>query len=217
MTARPSLLLATLTLLVACDVQQPLGPEPSAKAQHSRGLFRIESPMFPFYSRTEPPSSVGGFAYHTDEWAAIVFYRDPSCVAAGFNLFDFFDVPGAFFCAETVGGFSLHVEPLGMTPPKVSELHGSAVPIWFVPWASAFQLAVQNERLTMAELQAMPGLTKGVATHFREHLTSIENHPRPMINLTARGYIEGGGSFRYDVNWPGLTVADVKNVRIVIE
>jgi hypothetical protein len=38
-----------------------------------------------------------------------------------------------------------------------------------------------------------------------------------MINITARGFIEGGGSFRYNVNWPRLTVADVKNVVIVIE
>lgn len=221
---RLALLFALPLFLAGCDSQSPSMTAPTDDAAAVRGgptgelkgLFRIESPMFPFYARAEPPSSVDGFAYHTDEWAAIVFYRDPDCVPAEFNLFDFYAIPGAFFCAPAVDGFSLHVEPLGMTPPKVSQLHGDAVPIWFVPWNEAFQAAVANEVLTMAQLAAMPGLVKGVATTFREHLTSVENHPSPMINITARGYIEGGGSFRYGVNWPGLTVEDVKHVSIVI-
>ena len=66
----------------------------------------------------------------------------------------------------------------------------------------------------------MTGLVKGVATQFREILSSIENHPEPKINIAARGYIlteSGGGSFSYSVNWPGLTVGDVRNVNITIE
>jgi hypothetical protein len=72
----------------------------------------------------------------------------------------------------------------------------------------------------MSELEDMEGLVKGVATQFREILNSIDNHPVPKINITARGYIlpeSGGGSFAYNVNWPGLTVDDVKNVVITIE
>jgi len=222
MLARRSLLLSLPILLAACEVQRPLQPETtldassasSSKADNSNGLFRIESPMFPFYSRTEPPASVGGYGYRTDEWAAVVFYRDPACVPDAFNLFAFYDVPGAFGCATTVEGFALHVEPFGMTPPKISQLSGGAVPIWFVPWTGAFAQAVQSGELTMAQLETMPGLVKGIATSFREHLTSVENHPRPMININARGYLIGGGSFRYTINWSGLTVADVKNVKI---
>ena len=41
--------------------------------------------------------------------------------------------------------------------------------------------------------------------------------PEPMINITARGSIAGGGSFRYNVNWSGLTAAEVKNVKIEID
>ncbi len=219
MLTRRSLLFALPLLLVACDAQRPLAPDATVllntKATHSQGLFRIESPMFPFYSRTELAHG-GGFGYHTDQWAAIVFYRDPNCVPSDFNLFEFYDVPGAFFCQSLVDGFSLHVEPLGMTPPKVSQLNGSAVPIWFVPWDAPIQLAIQNEELTRAQLEAMPGLVKGVATHYREVLTTTESHPRPMINITARGQIAGGGSFRYNVNWSGVTTADVKNVKIEI-
>jgi hypothetical protein len=224
MFSRRAPLLTLPLLLAACDAQAPSVTESvvgTSLAQGplagiSQGLFRIESPMFPFYSRTEPIASVGGFGYRTDDWAAVVFYRDPDCVPPGFDLFQFYDVPGAFGCAPTVDGFALHVEPIGVTPPKVSQLNGDAVPIWFVPW-TAFQAAIADEVLTMAELEAMSGLVKGVATQFREHLTSIENHPAPMINITARGYIEGGGSFRYNVSWSGLTVADVKHVSIAIE
>lgn len=56
----------------------------------------------------------------SDTPPAIVFYRDPDCVPAGFNLFAVYDVPGAFFCVPTVDGFALHVEPVGVTPPQVS-------------------------------------------------------------------------------------------------
>lgn len=149
--------------------------------------------------------------------SSLVFYRNPTCVPNGFNLFDFYDIPGAFVSAPTVDGFSLHTEPMGMTPPKISQLNGDEVPIWFVPWASQFQDAVSSGVLTMAQLEAMDGLVKGIATNYKEHLTSVENHPKPTINITARGCIIGGGSFRYDVNWSGLTVADVKNVKIVID
>jgi hypothetical protein len=219
-------LLALSMLLAACETA-PLEPvsEPSLsmgradRSANSQGLFRLDGSQVPFYTRTEPPAAVGGFAYRTDEWAAIVFYREPACVPDGFNLFDFFDIPGAFFCAPTTQGHALHVEPLGITPPKILNLSGDAVPIWFVPWTGAFQEAVAAGTLTMPQLSTMPGLVKGVARQYQEVLTTIENHPSPKINITARGYLlpeSGGGSFRYNVNWTGLTVASVQNVRIVI-
>lgn len=221
MWKRLSLLLALpLLLLAACDAAPPLAPGSDALLNQGQGLFRIESPMFPFYSRTELATG-GGFGYRTDEWAAIVFYRDPGCIPSDFNLFEFYDIPGAFGCTPvTVDGFGLFTEPLGQTPPKLSNLNGDAVPIWFVPWDVPFQQAVEDEVLTMAQLEAMPGLVKGVATQFREIVQTIENHPSPKINLTARGYIlpeSGGGSFRYNVNWSGLTVGDVKNVKIRLQ
>jgi len=39
----------------------------------------LDGSKVPYYTRTEPPAEAGGFACHTDEWAAIVFYRDPAC------------------------------------------------------------------------------------------------------------------------------------------
>ncbi|HVF38750.1 MAG TPA: hypothetical protein VM939_02545 [Gemmatimonadaceae bacterium] len=221
-----SLLLPLSVLLGACDAQAPIAPTSDTHSDRlsikTGGLFRIESPMFPFYARAEPPADVGGFGYHTDDWAAIVFYRAPSCVPGDFNLFQFidFDFGRVFSCPTTVDGFALHVEGQGVTPPKMSNLNGNAVPIWFIPWDTEFQQAVANGSLTTTQLEAMNGLVKGVATQFREVLNSIENHPVPKINITARGYIlpeSGGGSFSYNVNWPGLTVDDVKNVNIVIK
>jgi hypothetical protein len=214
--------LLALTLVLAACEGAPLAPDLDSRPQadgiaNSQRLYRLDASGMPFYSRTEPPASAGGYAYHTDEWAAVVFYRDPACVPAGFNLFDFIDIPGAFFCATTIEGHALHIEPLGITPPKMSTIQGDAVPIWFVPWSGAFEQAVEAGMLTMAELSAMPGLIKGVATQFHELLTSIENHPSPKINITARGEILGGGSFRYNVNYTGLTVESVQNVKIVIE
>jgi hypothetical protein len=216
------LLLPLSLLLGACESPVPLvSPEDAPMLAKSGGLYRVESPMFPFYTRTEPPADVGGFGYHTDQWAAIVFYRDPACVPTGFNLFEFYDFNfgDVFSCAPTIDGFSLHVEPMGVTPPRMSNLSGKAVPIWFVPWSAAFQQAVANGSLTVVQLEGMAGLVKGVATQFQEILSTVESHPAPKINLTARGYIlpgSGGGSFSYNVNWPGLTVNDVKNVTIRI-
>jgi hypothetical protein len=212
-------------VLAACEAA-PLTPdlEPqfsqANKAANSQGLFRLDGSQVPFYARAEPPSESGGFAYRTDEWAAVVFYRQPACVPQSFNLFEFYDIPGAFACTPTTEGHALHIEPLGMTPPKESHLSGNAVPIWFVPWHGAFEQAVDAGVLTVAQLSAMPGLRKGVATHYQENLATIANHPAPKINVIARGYIlpeSGGGAFRYNVNWPGLTVATVRNVQIVIE
>ena len=220
-------LLALALLVAACDGHRSVAPESPAvmeKADNpadARSLFRVESPMFPFYARAEPPADVGGFAYHDDDWAAIVFYRDPSCVPADFNLFQFYDFNfgSVFGCTSLVDGFSLHVEPDGLTPPKVSNLTGRAVAIWFVPWNEEFQEAVDAEALTVGQLENMDGLVKGVATHFRETLGSVEFHPQPKINLSASGEIlpeSGGGTFHYAVSWAGLTVDDVRNVKIEI-
>jgi hypothetical protein len=139
-----SLLLPLSLLVGACDSPSAVAPSSEAESpllSKSGGLYRVESPMFPFYTRTETPSEVGGFGYRTDDWAAIVFYRDPSCVPADFNLFQFydFDFGRVFSCPPTIDGFSLHVESQGVTPPKTSNLTGNAVPIWFVPWDTEFQ------------------------------------------------------------------------------
>lgn len=53
----------------------------------------------PFYARIEATP------IKTHTWAAIPFYRDPTCVLDNINLLSFFDIPGALSCALTVEGF----------------------------------------------------------------------------------------------------------------
>jgi hypothetical protein len=210
MSMRRQLLAASL-LLVACEAA-PLMPdlEPQFsldnKAANSAGLFRVVDSQFPFYARAEPPSETGGFAYRTDEWAAVVFYRQPACVPQSFNLFEFYDIPGAFACTPTTEGHALHIEPLGMTPPKESHLSGNAVPIWFVPWHGAFEQAVDAGVLTVAQLSAMPGLRKGVATHYQENLATVANRRRARPEgppaCSGGGCCPPGRWRRPRVSWP---------------
>ena len=63
-----------------------------------------EDPGPPFYARID---DVAHFVFHDGEWAAILFYRDPSCIPANFNLLQFFDPPAAFGCAPITQGYSL--------------------------------------------------------------------------------------------------------------
>ena len=67
--------------------------EPFAGTAAGQTLLRFpgDSPGVPAYARLEIP-----FAVHTDDWAAIIFYRLPSCIPAGpissaciFNTSDF--------------------------------------------------------------------------------------------------------------------------------
>ena len=65
-------------------------------------------PGYPFYARISHWD-----IYHTEEWAAIAFYRDPACASADFNLLDFFQIPAAFGCPLTVDGLKF-----GRTAPR---------------------------------------------------------------------------------------------------
>lgn len=154
--------------------------------------------------------------FHTDEWLAIPFYRDPACVPADFNLLDHFDFPGpngpgALGCPLVVHG-SLLIEPdapLG-TFPQQAILEGDAVPVWFVSWP-AFEAAAADGVVTFAELQALAPL-KGTASRFHEVL-----FPRPgghRITIEAAGALEDGRAFRFGVvSHEGVT----KSIRVELE
>ena len=52
--------------------------------------------------------------YADDERVAFIFYRPPDCVPETFDLFVFFDIPGAFFCTPlTVEGFVIYKDNIG--------------------------------------------------------------------------------------------------------
>ncbi|MGE5357732.1 MAG: hypothetical protein ACM3NQ_01855, partial [Bacteroidales bacterium] len=118
-----------------------------------RFLVPQEDPGGPFYARIE-----FGLVHHTDDWAAIAFYRDTACVPATFNLLRFFDpnVPRAFDCPLTVHGFVVYEEALPGAAPIQAKLQGndSGVTVVFVPW-DALQAAIVDNKLSMDELMAM--------------------------------------------------------------
>jgi hypothetical protein len=159
-----------------------------------------DSPGLPAYARVERP-----FAFHTDQWAAIVFYRVPECVPANFNLLDFVDIPGAFACPLTVSGFEIWENgPAFDGAPRQVVNSGLAVPVWIVPWP-ALQSALADDVLTITELTALNPL-KGIATTFHELL-----HPFgppgtsggakvPHLTISASGRLPDGRSFQCEFN-----------------
>jgi hypothetical protein len=175
-----------------------------------------ENPGPPFYARisdSPPHFFVDG------EWAAIYFYRNPSCVPAGFNLLLFFDIPGAFACQLEVHGFDLwEVEPFS-GPPKTEISSGNgAVPVWFVP-IDVLNQAAQDGELTIDELAGLEGLLVGTADRFNEthHPSPLPpelgggGHPNPRLVMNAHGRLEDGRRFSLHINW---RVGETRLVRI---
>ena len=175
------------------------------------GLARTEwpsqdDPGMPFYARVEllPP-----YIFNDGEWAAVVFYRDPACVPADFNLISVFDVPRAFGCPHTVHGFSLwNGEPFNGAP-KIIEISGSgAVPIWFVPWEAVRDRARPDGSLTVADLQQIEGRLVGHADQYAETLHPHADpafggggHPNPKMIVDAQGQLEDGRPFMLHITW----------------
>lgn len=178
------------------------------------GLVRTEwpsaeDPGVPFYARVEP---LPPHAIDDGAWTAIVFYRDPDCVPADFNLLDQFDAPRAFGCQLTVEGASLwHGQPL-VGAPKIATSSGTgAVPIWFVP-ADAFRDATQDGGLTIADLAGLEDLMVGHASQFNETLHPHPlppelgggGHSNPKLIISAHGQLEDGRRFE-------LALSEVKD------
>lgn len=157
-----------------------------------------EDPGPPFYARVERQAVHTEIVPHTDEWAAVVFYRNPACVPADFNLMDLFHVPNAFFCGLTIDGFEIWRNgPPPIDPaPMMAEFNGlGAVPIWFVSWPE-LQAAVADDTLTMTELSAMDSLIVGSATNFHETLHPTGGAKNPKLIMTASGTLSDGRTFR---------------------
>lgn len=162
-----------------------------------------EDPGPPFYARTDhvPP-----FVFNDGEWAAIVFYRDPACVPASFNLIQFFNPPAAFGCAPVTHGYSLWQEAM-TGAPKIAKTSGNgAVPVWFVPMQAVNQV-MQDGDLTIGELEGIDSLLVGYADQYEEtlhpHTLPPElgggGHPTPKLVLDAKGQLEDGRQFNLHI------------------
>ena len=160
----------------------------------------------PFYARIER-----GEAYHTDEWAAIVFYRSPECVPDDFNLLDFYDFGASDCKPPTTDGFIIWSGEPWISAPIQMQLHGlGAVPVWFVSWPE-LQGAIEDDSLTVPELEGMPSLMIGSASFYKETLHPTGGAQVPMINFVAGGSLEGGQSFRVHAT---LVTVGVTHVQI---
>lgn len=197
-------------------------------ASHSvtagEGLARTEwpspdDPGMPFYARVElfPP-----YIFNDGDWAAVVFYRDPACVPADFNLISVFDIPGAFSCPHTVHGASLwHGEPFNGAP-KIINISGSgAVPVWFVPWEAVSDQARADGVLTRSDLQQIEGRLVGYADQYTETLHPHADpafggggHPNPKMIVDAQGQLEDGRPFNLHITW---VHDEVKSIQIQFE
>lgn len=191
-----------------------------AAAAHER-LVRTEWPSaedlgMPFYARVEllPP-----YIFNDGEWAAIVFYRHPSCVPPDFNLITVFDVPGAFTCPHTVNGMSLwHREPFNGAPKIIHISGNGAVPVWFVPWDAVKDQAHAGGNLTVADLEQIPGRLVGFASQYTEELQPHPDpnfggggHQIPKMIVHAHGKLVDGRDFKLFIAW---VRDEVRGVRI---
>jgi hypothetical protein len=196
--------LAAVAGCQASDVAAPVAEQPAFAVYES-------PPDPPFYARVERPYTI-----HTDEWAAIIFYRPPACVPAGFNLLDFFDIPGAFACGPlTVDGREMRKVADPFSAPFQSELHGlGVVPIWLVTW-SEMQSALADDVVTMAELLGLPSLQVGTAHTFNETLQPIPTRLPSRLIMNAAGTLADGRRFTlHYTSKDTFTTIDVRSVRI---
>ncbi len=185
-----------------------------------RLAFPEQAPGPPIYAQISNIPEFGEEIYHTDEWAAIPFYRDPGCVPPSFNLLDMFDfptdsTPGAFGCALTIKGFEIWPAPPDQAPGPIhmQGLGLGRVPIYFVSWPE-LRAAVADHTLTFTELSSLASLKIGYASFF-----SVDLHPSglakvPHIEISARGALADGRQFQFQVAG-GDQSALVKHVKIV--
>lgn len=169
----------------------------------------------PAYARIERLDT-GEALVHTDgKWAAITFYRDPEGVPIDFNLLDFFDAPRAFEDPLTTEGFEIwRVAPweegADASPLQVVSYGLGAVPIWFVR-LDELRGAIDDDDLTMGELEALPSLIIGSAVYFKETLHPYQGAQQTKTQIVARGTLEGGGSFFFQAE---ETHNQIKHVKI---
>jgi hypothetical protein len=169
--------------------------------------FPATSPGVPAYARLE--LLVPNFDVPNNRrWAAVVFYRSPDCVPAGFNLGDFFDLPGpqglgAFACPLLIEGHELWTNGRDedVAPRFVFSRNAvSKLPVWFVAW-SELQPVLASGFVGIEDLRNMSSLRRGHARWFEERLYpngvpgQSGGADAPGISIRASGELEDGRMF----------------------
>jgi hypothetical protein len=188
-------------------------------------------PGAPLYAYLQRNTDGSAFFAHDGEWAAIWFFRDPSCIPGDFNLLDTVDFtsaspggpPRPFVCPLTVSGFDIWKNgpfPVDSVPMQESD-SGNAVPVWFVRVAD-FQAAAADDQVTITEIMRMPSLRKGIAHTFQtvDHFGAYrpQGEGNGSIETTANGTLQDGTSFQVEFREMGVKngngISYVRHVRI---
>jgi hypothetical protein len=164
-------------------------------------LIPEEHPGPPCYAR------IIRWVGYTD-WAAVVFYRSPGDVPKNFDLgpygyyfvhMDFgLMLPGAPQILMEGFGVWEDVTMPGVPPYQevLRDVKGTPVPIWFVTNDDLAPF-VKKGNVTVADLEKMKSLRKGLADSYLEVLLRADVAEDVFINIVASGVVvEGeGGSF----------------------
>jgi hypothetical protein len=182
-----------------------------------------DTPGYPFYARINRAE-----LYHTNDWAAIAFYRNTASVPLDFNLLDFFDF--SVWATDTsdqltMDGFEIWGElpPMHLAPSFTKSRGLGAVPVWFTSWPE-LQEAIADDALTIAELASLDSLRIGSATFYEENLhptapPELGGSQQGHISIAAHGYLDDGTRFQFETAAAGLSVdlgvpIDIKQIRI---
>ena len=192
------LLLLMSLIVVFCLLTTPLVSMANVRVEVTSGTG--PGSACPFYARIERQTG----AIHTDELAAIPFYRDPECVPEDFNLLDFFDAPAAFDCESYMAGFEVWKNPMPIDlAPIQSELKAvGPMPIYFVPW-SVLEVAMGDDALTMDELKNLDGIRIGIATFYTETLHPSRGASQQVISIVAHGCMVKDSNVRFELKFTG--------------
>jgi hypothetical protein len=150
------------------------------------------------------------FAIHDDEWALIVFVRDPSGIPDDFDLLNDFD-DDVLDAEVLIDGF-IEVDDEGNL--LMTQIQGiDEVPIWFMSWEE-LQDATQDGTLEMGELEDMESLVKGTADFYEEKNHVFGVHNVSHLAFVAEGTLDEGGTFQVEAVEVDL---DLKQVRIDLD
>ncbi len=215
----PAPLLAALVLCMVpwtASQAQQLPGQPGAQLD-----FPLESPGVPAYARLE--LLVPNFDVPNNKrWAAIVFYRDPACVPADFNLGRFFDFPGpqglgAFACPLLVEGHEIWKNGPDSDLAPIYVRTRNAVPnlpIWFVAWHELKPI-LESGQVFIGDISRLPSLVRGSAHWYEEALYPNGTADIPGITLRSEGTLEGGGKFRLKWHFTDQGAVDEVTIQLL--
>lgn len=187
---RKLFLLLIINLITAfCLLANPLVSMANVRIEWEPGCYG--GPFYASFGSILPDGSV--FVIHTDEWAAIPFYRNPACVPEDFNLVEQLDF-NALNCYSLVAGFEVWENGPGidLAPIQISFKAAEPMPIYFIPW-DVLEVALEDYMLTMPELRVLEGVRIGIATFYTETWHVEGGAQQVMGNCVVKGDMADNG------------------------